>query len=82
MKRLGILLLGLGFLTIGALTATGAVQETIAFADPLNEMAFFMVLSLMGVGCICVFLATDSKPKATPHEGFYKSSKGFLCSRL
>lgn len=76
MKRLGILLLGLGFLAIGVLTATGEVQEIIAFADPLNEMVFFMVCSLMGVGCIYVLLDTDSKPKATPHEGFYKNSKG------
>ena len=39
-------------LYIAYITGTGEILNYITFADPLNEMAFFGVSSLTGVGCL------------------------------
>jgi len=39
-------------LCIAYMTGTGEILNYIAFADPLNEMAFFGASSLTGVGCL------------------------------
>ena len=44
-------------LCIAYMTGTGEILNYIAFADPLNEMAFFGVSSLTGVGCVITGLS-------------------------
>jgi hypothetical protein len=82
MKRLGILLLGLGFLAIGLLTATETGSEIIRSEGVLNEMTFFVLNCLIGIVCIWAFFASEMNSKTQPKSRFVKSSKGFLCSRL
>ena len=39
---------GILCLILAWMTGTGTIMEYISFADPLNEMGFFMALSAMG----------------------------------
>jgi len=48
---------GVLFLFIAYITATGQLMEYVPFADPLNEMAFFALSILMGIGSLfCIKL--------------------------
>jgi len=39
---------------IAYITGTGEVLNYIPFADPLNELTFFGLSSMMGVGSLCL----------------------------
>ena len=51
-KNLLVVAGGIVCFYIAYMTGTGEILNYIAFADPLNEMAFFGVSSLTGVGCL------------------------------
>ena len=39
-------------LYLAYITGSGEILNYVPFADPLNEMAFFGLSSIMGVGCL------------------------------
>jgi len=47
-----LVVVGVICLYIAFITGTGEILNYIPFADPLNEIAFFGVSSLTGVGCL------------------------------
>jgi hypothetical protein len=47
-----LVVVGVICLYIAFITGTGEILNYIPFADPLNEMAFFGLSSIMGVGCL------------------------------
>jgi len=55
-------LAGLSFSVTGAMVA-GIIQEYIKFADPLNEIAFAFIFSMLG-GCFAVAAFSKDTKKA------------------
>ncbi len=51
-SNLSLIIGGYICLNIAYMTGTGEILEYINFADPLNEFAFFTVISLSGLSCI------------------------------
>ncbi len=64
-QSIKFLSIGILFLTISALTATGHVAQVIPFAGALNELGFFLLSGLMG--CLYIF-AGFSKESITTKE--------------
>ena len=58
-SSLSLVVSGVVCLYIAYMTGTGEILNYIPFADPLNEMAFFGVSSLMGVGCLISAVSTS-----------------------
>ena len=52
MKNFALFLGGCLSLYLAWITGTGEILNYINFADPLNEMGFFMALAAMGPMCI------------------------------
>lgn len=51
------LVAGALFLFIAYVTGTGQLMDYVPFADPLNEMAFFALSIMMGIGSLfCIKL--------------------------
>tara|TARA_A100001201_G_scaffold142653_1_gene141461 strand:+ start:2719 stop:2916 length:198 start_codon:yes stop_codon:yes gene_type:complete len=53
-KKLMIVLAGILCLCIAWMTGTGDILNYIDFADPLNEMGFFMCCAMLGSGLLYV----------------------------
>jgi hypothetical protein len=51
MKKISLLLGGVLSFYLAYLTGSGKILEFVHFADPLNEMAFFVLAITMGTGC-------------------------------
>jgi len=47
-----LVVLGVICLYIAYMTSTGEILNYIPFADPLNEMVFFGLSSMIGIGCL------------------------------
>ena len=56
-KNLLVIAGGIVCFYIAYITGTGEILNYVPFADPLNEMAFFGVSSLTGVGCVITGLS-------------------------
>ena len=56
-KNLLVIAGGIVCFYIAYITGTGEILNYVPFADPLNEMAFFGLSSLMGVGCFITGLS-------------------------
>ena len=54
------ILAGILFLVIAWMTGTGDILNYIDFADPLNEMGFFMCCCSMAAGLLYVGLSKES----------------------
>ena len=50
MKKITLLLAGVLSFYLAWITGTGKILEFIHFADPLNEMAFFVLMIMTGTG--------------------------------
>ena len=59
LKKLGYITSGLASLYIAYITATGEILNYVPFADPLNEMGFFILCIMMGPGLLCC--SSDTK---------------------
>jgi hypothetical protein len=54
-------ILGLIMLVVSGLSLTGKIQQVITFQDPLNEFAFFMMTSSLGVLLMMGAFIDDTK---------------------
>ena len=61
MKNLLLFLGGCLSLYLAWITGTGEILNYINFADPLNEMGFFICLVMMGSGLIYCGFAKDNE---------------------
>ena len=61
MKRLLSITSGVVCLYLAYITGTGEILNYINFADPLNEMGFFICLVMMGAGLIYCGFAKDNE---------------------
>ena len=61
MKRLLYIIGGAVCLYLAYITGTGEILNYINFADPLNEMGFFICLVMMGSGLIYCGFAKDTE---------------------
>jgi len=50
--NLSLIIGGYICLKLAYMTGTGAILDYINFAGPLNEMAFFGLISISGISCI------------------------------
>ena len=50
--NLSLIIGGYVCLKLASMTGNGEILNYINFADPLNEMAFFILISLSGMSCI------------------------------
>ena len=61
-KRVVQIIGGIACFYIAWITGTGEILNYIPFADPLNEMAFFVMSIIMGVGLLyCGFTKDEIK---------------------
>jgi len=56
-SSLSLVVSGVICLYIAYITGTGEILNYMSFADPLNEMVFFGLSSLMGIGCFITGLS-------------------------
>jgi len=56
-KNLLVVAGGIVCFYIAYITGTGEILNYMSFADPLNEMVFFGLSSLMGIGCFITGLS-------------------------
>ena len=54
-------ILGMIILIISGLSLTGHVQQVITFQDPLNELAFFIMSSTLGILLMLGAIVDESK---------------------
>ena len=52
MKKITLLIAGVLSFYIAWITGTGKILHFIHFADPINEMFFFILMIMMGTGCL------------------------------
>ena len=68
MKRLLSITSGVVCLYLAYITGTGEILNYINFADPLNEMGFFICLVMMGSGLIYCGFAKDADEDQIAHN--------------
>ena len=56
-KNLLVVAGGIVCFYIAYITGTGEILNYVSFADPLNEMVFFGLSSVMGIGCFITGLS-------------------------
>ena len=61
LNNITMILAGVVCLYLAYMTGTGAILDYIHFADPLNEMGFFMCLTSMGGGLVYCGFAKENK---------------------